>query len=159
MGPTISNMYLLFSLLTLFVLYSAVDARLCRNVPKIDKTLWARYDQEFSNEIYSSWKSFTKGETSPAQFATDYNSMLASFLESKIEFQEESKEYFKHNSPSKDNLENAKKLKNHLRKQAKKKDATNEDRARANQALRNYNYILKLQKLKDEARNRNKRSH
>ena len=130
-------MMLLFTIISLCVsLFSHdVDARICRNVPKIDKKAWARYDQEFSNNIYSSWKSFTKGESSPAQFATEYNSMLASFLESKVEFQEETREFFKHNPPSNENLENAKKLKNNLRKQAKKKDATEEDKAKANPHL------------------------
>ena len=110
------------------------DARLCRNVPKIEKTSWARYDQEFSTNIHFSWKSFTKVE-----FATDYNSMLASFLESKTEFQEEAKEFFKHDPPSSDNIDQARKIKNLLRKKAKKKEATDEDKAKANQALRNYN--------------------
>ena len=42
-------------------------------------------------------------------------------------------------------------MKNLIRKHAKKKDATDEDKAKANHALRNYNYILNLQKLKDKA--------
>ena len=124
--------------------------KICRNIPKIDKTLWNRYDQEFFGTIHPSWRLFCKGEVSVTQFATDYNTQLASFLESKPEFQEEVKQFFKHNPPSEKTLKEAKKLKNELRKKARKKDATEEDKAKANQALRTYNYILKIQKQKDD---------
>ena len=78
--------------------------------------------------------------------------MLASFLESKEEFQEEVREFFKHNPPTSNHLGAARKLKNLLRKKAKKNDATEEDKARANQALRQYNYLLNLERSKAEAR-------
>ena len=78
--------------------------------------------------------------------------MLASFLESKPEFQEEVKEFFRNKPPTADNLENARKMKNLLRKKATKKDATDEDKAKANQALRNYNYLLNLERTKDAAK-------
>ena len=78
--------------------------------------------------------------------------MLASSLESKPEFQEEVKEFFRHKPPTADNLENARKMKNLLRKKATKKDATDEDKAKANQALRNYNYLLNLERTKDAAK-------
>ena len=93
---------MLFLTVSLFltVLFSnESDAKICRSFPKIDQQSWNKYDQEFSSNIHSSWKEFTKGEVSPAQFATNYNAMLASFLESKVEFQEDVKEFFKHNPP------------------------------------------------------------
>ena len=97
------------------------DAKICRNLPKLDNNIWNRYDHEFFGNVHPSWTSFTKGELSPAQFATDYNAMLASFLESKTEFQEEVKEFFRCNPPTSDNLDEARKLKNLLRKTLRKK--------------------------------------
>ena len=149
-GGLAPNVFVFEIVFLVLMFTSPIHGRLCRDVPKIDKTVWNRYDYEFFTTIHESWKSFCKGEVSSAQFATDYNTRLASFLESKPEFQEEVKEFFKHNPPSNKTLENARKLKNNLRKKAKRKDATLEDKAKANQALRHYNYLLKIQKQKDD---------
>ena len=111
-GGSFSNVFFILIFLTSI---TSTDGRLSRNIPKIDQTIWNRYDYEFFTTIHSSWKSFCKGEVSSAQFATDYNTQLASFLESKHEFQEEVKEFFKHNPPSEKSLKEAKRLKNELR--------------------------------------------
>ena len=146
-------MLILVTILCISVFSTNVtDAKICRNLPKLDSLTWNRYDHEFFGNIHPSWTAFTQGEMSPADFATDYNAMLASFLESKEEFQEEVKEFFKHKPPTNNSLENARKLKNLLRKKAKKKDATDDDKAKANQALRQYNYLLNLERSKAESK-------
>jgi hypothetical protein len=150
-----STVFPLAIILSLALFIPSTSAKITRNVPKLDRNTWANHDQEFFSSIHPAWKDFTAGLTNPEQFATDYNAMLANFLESKPEFQEEAKEYFRHNPPSSNSLEQARKLKNSLRKRAKKQNTTDEDRAAANQALRHYNFLLKEQKAKNDAKETN----
>ena len=91
-----------------------------------------------------------KGQLTPEQYVTDLNGMLASFLESKAEFQKETKEFFTHNPPKEKKLEEMRKLKVELNKKAKSKDATNEDKANARQSNRAYSHLKKVNKEQEE---------
>ena len=79
--------------------------KLTRNPPTLDKSIWDKYDKEFENTIEKEWNSFKKGKIMPEQFVSNLNSTLASFLESKEDFKEESKYFFQHNKPNKEYLE------------------------------------------------------
>ena len=67
----------------------------------------------------------------PEQFVSNLNSTLASFLESKDDFQEESKHFFQHSKPNKEYLEKLRLLKIKLNKKAKLLNSTEEDKALA----------------------------
>ena len=117
----------------------------------MDKHKWNQYNNEVRDITENSWKELTQGKTTPEQFATDFNAMLASFLISKPEFQKEVHTYFKHKPPSgKSPLEEAKEIKKKLIKKAKSPEATEEDRGQASQAIRNYDYQLKLEGLRQK---------
>ena len=77
--------------------------------------------------------------------------MLASFLESKPEFQTHTKEYFKHNPINDKPLEEMRQLKVNLNKEAKKQDATDAVKEQARQSIRTYSHMLKVHKEKKEA--------
>ena len=119
----------------------------------MDKHKWNQYNNEFRDITENTWKELTQGKTTPEQFATDFNAMLASFLNSKPEFQKEVRTYFKHKPPSgKSPLEEAKEIKKNFMKKAKSPEATEEDRGQASQAIRNYDYQLKLEGLRQKER-------
>ena len=71
-------------------------------------------------------------------------------MEAQPEFQEEALEYYKRDPPK--SLDEARKVKNKLRKKAKHKDATAEDKQNFNKALKYYNFLLQ-QKRRRNSRN------
>ena len=73
--------------------------------------------------------------TTPEQYISDLNGMLASFLESKAEFQKETKQYYKHNPINSDPLEQMRKEKVSLNKQAKKLNASEAVKEQARQSI------------------------
>ena len=91
-------------------------------------------------------KDLAKGNSSPEQFVTHFSDELSNFLESKTEFQEETKAYFKHNPTKTSNVEEARKIKIALNKKAKEPEATYEDKANAKQSIRIHNHLMKLNK-------------
>ena len=112
---------------------------------KPDKKKWNEFDCEFSEINKEAWTRFTHGITTPEQFATDLTGMLTSFLHSKPEFTKKVKEFFKHKEATKPTpLEQAKEAKKATLKKAKSPDATEDDRAKAGQAIRNHEYLLKM---------------
>jgi hypothetical protein len=123
---------------------------------KVDRERWNELNSEFSELNERSWNDFTHNKTTPEQFATDFNGMLSSFLLSKPEFKRKVNDFYKHKvSKNESPLENAKNMKKTLIKKAKSPEATNEDRAEAAQALRNYDYLLKI-KLETDKENKKK---
>ena len=76
--------------------------------------------------------------------------MLASFLLSKNEFKEKTKQFFNHTKTS-NNVEDARVQKIELNKKAKKKEATIEDKIKAKEAIRMHSHILKVNKEKEKA--------
>ena len=76
--------------------------------------------------------------------------MLSSFLSSQPELQKKVNEFYKHKQNTVSPVEEAKTLKHNLTEEARKTTATSEDKAKANQAVRNYDYILKLQKVRNK---------
>ena len=119
---------------------------LTRNPPPLDQATWEKYDKEYSDINKKSWDSLKKGLTTPEQFVTDLNGTLASFLESKPEFIKDHKDFFKHNTNTKDPLEEARKLKIELNKKAKLAGASNEDKINAKESIRMYSHMLKVNK-------------
>ena len=77
-----------------------------------------RYDHEIGFLTSSLHHKLGNGELAPEHAAKEFNSCLSSFLESKEEFQEEVREYFEHNPEATKSIEDARKLKNKLRKKA-----------------------------------------
>ena len=77
--------------------------------------------------------------------------MLISFLQSKPEFTKKVTEFYKHKKTTNATaLEEATEEKKKLLKLAKSPNATEDDRARADQAVRNHNTLLKLKIQKDK---------
>ena len=124
--------------------------KITRNPPKLEKEDWQKYNSEFRDINQKSWRSLKKGTTTPEQYITDLNAMLASYLESKPEFQEKNKTFFKHNPPSNKVLEEARKEKIAYNKKAKENGATPEDKAKAKESIRTHSYLSKLNKAKAE---------
>ena len=121
-----------------------------RNPPKLEKEAWQKINSEFRDINQKSWKSLKNSKTTPEQYVTDLNGMLASYLESKAEFQEKTKPFFKHNPTSNKSLEDARKQKISLNKKARTKDATIEDKENAKESIRTHSYLVKLNKSKEE---------
>ena len=120
--------------------------RLTRNPPSLDTNTWDKYDKEFESINETEWNRLKKGKVTPEQFVSNLNSSLASFLESKEEFQEESKNFFQHNKPNKDYLEKIRLLKINLNKESKLPNATEEDIALAKEAVRTHRHVLKTRR-------------
>ena len=133
-------------LLTLATLTLTTDARLIKSLPKIEPSTWNRYDCEFWAKFSPIHHSLASGDVSPVFAAEQFNFLLTEFLKSKDDLTEEAKEFFAHNPEAQNNLESARKLKNHLKKRSKQTEATLEDKAKAKQGLRHYNFLLKKKK-------------
>ena len=98
-----------------------------------------------------SWIQFSHGKSAPEQYATDLSECLISFLQSKPEFKKKVNEFFRHKKTTKATpLEDAAEVKKKLLKKVKSPNATESDRARADQAVRNHNELLKLKIQKDK---------
>ena len=133
-------------LITLATLTLTTDARLDKSLPKIDPSTWNRYDFEFGAKFSPIHHSLASGDVSPVFAAEQFNFLLTEFLESKDDLTEEAKQFFAHNPEAQTNLESARKLKNLLKKRLKQTEATLEDKAKAKQGLRHYNFLLKKKK-------------
>ena len=120
-----------------------------RNPPPLSKEAWEEIDTEFTNLNKESWNKFRTRKEEPEDFIKDLNTTLAEFLQTKPEFQHETKEFFKKCDKKSDNIEDMRKKKNILNKKAKERDATDEDKQKACEAVRMYNYMSKLQKERD----------
>ena len=123
---------------------------LSKNPPKLDKDEWDALNKEFCDINKSSWSALRNCELTPEQYVSDLNGMLASFLLSKKEFNEKTKQFFKH-AKSSDNIEDARVLKIELNKEAKKKTATTEVKVKAKEAIRFHSHLLKINKEKEKA--------
>ena len=124
--------------------------QLTRNPPKLTHDVWEYFNTEVSTLNKESWYTFKKGITTPEQYISDLNGMLASFLESNAEFQKEAKQYYKHNPINSDPLEQMRKEKYSLNKQAKKPNASETIKEQARQSIRAYSHMLKVHKEKKE---------
>ena len=121
-----------------------------RKPPTLDKEAWEKYDKEFSDINKVSWECLRKGKMTPEQFVSDLNGSLASFLESKTEFQKESKQFFEHKPRSRETVETMRKLKIELNKKSKRPGATEEDKIKAKESIRTYSHLLKINKEKEK---------
>ena len=86
--------------------------------------------------------------STPEQYVSDLNAMLASYLESKVEFQKEIKEFFKHAPINEEPLEAMRQEKTNLNKQARKPNATEAVKEQARQSIRMYSHMIKVHKEK-----------
>ena len=124
------------------------NIKIARNPPSLDKDTWRKYDLEFSEINSASWANLRNSDINVETYVEELNENLANFLVSKPEFQYEVKEFFKHKSPKTNPLEEMKTKKKELNKKAKQQDATPQDRSEANQAVRMYNYLKKIDREK-----------
>ena len=111
-----------------------------------ERTKWRDYDKEFKIIVDCIHEKLINSEVTPAEAATEFNSILLVFLESKSDIIKEVKQFYKHKPKSTTVVDDARKLKNSLEKKAKKKSATTEDKSAACEALRHYDHILKEHK-------------
>ena len=86
--------------------------------------------------------------TTPEQYVSDLNAMLASYLLSKVEFQKQTEEYFKHKTINEEPLEAMRQEKVKLNKEAKKPGATEEVKEQARQSIRLHSHMIKVHKEK-----------
>ena len=113
--------------------------------------VWGKYDDEFAtNSVSPLSEDLNTNKITPQEAATKFNDMLTKFLETKPNLVKEVKTFFKHNPKSLKDLTEAKKLKIELEKEARKPNATHEEKSLACQALRHYNFLLKEQTSKTE---------
>ena len=96
------------------------------------------------------WNDLKKGNVTPDKFVSDLNIKLANFLESKVEFQHQHKEYFKYKPANTKLLDEITKKKRELNKKARTPETTAEYRSEANQAIRMHSYLKKRQAEKEE---------
>ena len=86
-------------------------------------------------------------------FITNLNTTLATFLQSKPEFQLAVKKFYKHSKSTNNTLEDLRQRKNDLNKKAKHINATSEDKLEASETIKLYNHVLKLEKEKEAFKN------
>ena len=123
-----------------------------RNPKALTKEAWEEINEEFSHINQASWDKLRSKEENPDVFIANLNTTLATFLQSKPEFQHEVKQFYKHAKSNKDTLEGLRQKKNQLNKKAKHTDSTDEDKIEALETLRLYNHMLKLDKERDLAK-------
>ena len=112
---------------------------------------WPKYNIQMLRIVEPIYKQLANEDITPAEAATQFNNMLSSFLETKPEVVKDVKQFFKHNPRTEKEIKEAKKLKIDSEKKARQKEATQEEKKLACDALRHYDYLLKEQKLKAEA--------
>ena len=124
--------------------------QITRKPPKLKEETWLKYNNELKQLNETDWKKMKRGETTPEQFITDLNGTLASFLESKPEFQKETKRFYLHKQTEDKSIEEMRNLKIKLNKKAKEKGATAQEKAEAKESIRMYSYLLKINKENNE---------
>ena len=122
------------------------DLKVHSNKNHDNTTKWTDYDGEFKITVDSILEKLTNKEVTPAEAAIMFTNKLSEFLESKPDIIKEVNKFYKHKPKSTKDLDDARKLKNSLLKEAKKKGATEEDKSTACGALRQYDHILKEHK-------------
>ena len=125
------------------------NIQIIRSPPNLTKETWEEINTEFAILNRESWNKLRTRNNNPEEFITDLNTTLANFLKSKPEFQHEAKQFFEKHKEKSHNVEDMKEKKILLCKKAKQKDATDEDKQAACEAVRMYNYMLNMQKEKD----------
>ena len=113
--------------------------------------MWEQINAEFLKINEESWCKFRAKEIKPDKYIEALNISLADYLKSNPDFQHEVKQYFRHKKPKLDQIEEMRKKKVFLNKKAKSKNATEQDKVAAKECIRLYNYLLKLNKEKEEA--------
>ena len=117
---------------------------LVKTVPELTEDEWNTLDVEFNN-IQAPLHHLMGMNEIPSDVAMQpYTELLHNFLVSKPQFQRESPTHFTRTPPT--TLPEARNLKNILRKKAKHKNATSEDRKNFQSALRTLNFLIKKDK-------------
>ncbi len=122
------------------------------SIPTFTTNEWASANSELKTCLGPLHHDLGTGTISPKVTGDQFNVLVCDFLEKHPEFQEDQEinTYYK-NTPQ--NLEQAKKAKNHLRKKAQRKDATPEDRHLLREAVRAHSFLKKQQKRKGDSKN------
>ena len=118
--------------------------------PAYNKKQWQQIDSELKETLSPLHFGLANNVINPQDAGMQFSETLYDFFGSKPEFIVENgeKEAYRKNQPNA--IQEAKKLKNDLRKKIQKKDATKEDRKMFGQSVRYHNYVLKEQKLRDK---------
>ena len=85
----------------------------------------------------------------PAKFVENLNVMFASFLETKPEFQRTTRLFYHHNPINVEPIEDLRKRKIMVNKEAKKANATEEVKLEAKSLIRLHSHMLKVKKKKN----------
>ena len=101
--------------------------------------------------LFSLQEELENGKSKPTEVASVFTDLLTGFLSSKPNILKEVKTFFKHKPSAMTNLNNARKLKNVLEKKSRQKDAADEDKVVASEALKHYNFLLKQSKENEES--------
>ena len=113
---------------------------------------WEQINIDFSRKYNPIHVKLLKEEAKPADVAAQFNEMLADLLKSNSIVKNKIKKYFKHKAESTTTIDEAKELKNKLKKKAQAPYANKEDKSNACEALRYYNLLLKKKNEKQETK-------
>ena len=137
-------MLLLPVMIVAFMLTNTVNSRITRSTPDFHNDCWNKFDNEIDKLTGPLHYLLGMDMIENNEAGKQYAEILSNYLEAQPEFQEEALEFYKHNPPT--SLEEARKVKNKLRKKAKHKDATLEEKQNFNKALKYYNFLLNQRK-------------
>ena len=129
--------------------------RLKTSTPDLPDDWWTALDLELCQLQGLLHHDLGQGTIPAHQVADQYGTLLTNFLSSKEEFKEEVKVHRPHRPAHQ--LEDARKTKNSLRKEAKKPGATQSDKKKFNIALKFYNFLQR--KAKDTNKCKTKSKH
>ena len=120
---------------------------LSRITPTLSPARWNELDCKLSKSISNLHHLLGHDQIKNDVAAESFGQILSDFLENETEFKEVEKEFFKKKTAT--SLEEAKVLKAELKKKARSKKATSEDKENFQKAVRLYSFLLKKQHEKE----------
>ena len=118
--------------------------------PPHSKSQWQEIDSELKGLISPIHFGLANNVITPQDAGTQFSMTVHDFLKSKPEFIQEISEKREYQKNRPKTLEEAKQIKNSLRKKLQKKDATPEDRKKFGQSVRYHNFLLHEQRNRDK---------
>ena len=118
--------------------------------PQHNKTQWQEIDSELREILSPTHFGLANNVITPQDAGSQFSMTVYDFLKSKPEFVQDISEKTEYRKNKPKTLQQAKKIKNSLRKKLKQKDATPEDRKMFGQSVRYHNFLLNEQRNKDK---------
>ena len=136
--------------LTLLIFLSSISTMcISRSTPQLDSDRWNEIDVQL-NDLIGPLHYRISNEETPADEAADELAEIITFLLTNVpEFNDVEKDYFERKQST--SLEEARVLKRELRKKAKKRNASAEDKESWLQAVRLHAFLLRLKHRKEGA--------